>query len=72
MTKKQKNPNPYLKFTTIAFQMGATIWLGNYCGNWLDAKYQTTHWENTITLLAVFASIYLVINQVIKMSKRHD
>ncbi|MBQ0788413.1 MAG: AtpZ/AtpI family protein [Oceanihabitans sp.] len=49
--------------------MGGTIWLGNVLGEWLDTKYQTTYLENSITLLAVFISMYLVISQVLKMSK---
>jgi len=62
-------PNKFLRFTSTAFQMGGTIWLGNALGAWLDNKYQTTYLENTITLLAVFISMYLVISQVLKMSK---
>ncbi|WP_290701142.1 AtpZ/AtpI family protein [Lacinutrix sp.] len=73
MTKKQKKqPSPYLRFTSVAFQMGGTIWLGNLLGKWLDVKYQTFYWENIITLLAVFTAIYLVISQVLKMSKDND
>jgi len=52
--------------------MGGTIWLGNLLGSWLDSKYQTTYLENTITLFAVFAAMYLVISQVLKMSKNND
>jgi len=73
VTKKtKKQPNPYLKFTSIAFQMGGAIWLGNFFGSWLDAKYNTTYWENIVTLFAVFAAMYLVISQVLKMSKDND
>jgi hypothetical protein len=52
--------------------MGGTIWLGNMLGEWLDTKYQTTFWENIITLLAVFTAMYLVISQVLKISKDND
>lgn len=62
-------PSKFLRFTSTAFQMGGTIWLGNVLGEWLDTKYQTTYLENNITLLAVFISMYLVISQVLKMSK---
>ena len=64
-------PSKFLRFTSTAFQMGATIWLGNMLGKWLDVKYQTTYLENTITLLAVFISMYLVISQVLKISKNN-
>lgn len=70
--KPKKQLNPYLRFTSVGFQMGATIWLGNLLGEWLDTKYLTTYWENTVTLLAVFVSMYLVISQVLKLSKDND
>ncbi|RAJ17928.1 AtpZ/AtpI family protein [Olleya aquimaris] len=70
--KPKKQPNPYVRFIAVGFQMGATIWLGNLFGEWLDTKYQTTYWENVITLLAVFMSMYLVISQVLKLSKDND
>ena len=69
---KGKQPNPYIRFTGVAIQMGATIFLGNLFGKWLDSTYQKTFWENTITLLAVFIAIYMVISQVIKVSKDND
>lgn len=53
-------------------QMGATIFLGNILGAWLDKKYGTTYLENVITLLAVFLAMYFVISQVIKTSKEDE
>lgn len=70
--KANKNPNKFIRFTATGFQMGATIFLGHYLGEWLDAKYEVGFWENTITLIAVFISIYLVISQVTKLSKDDD
>lgn len=70
--KPKKRPNPYLRFTSTALQMGATIYLGNLLGKWLDKKYEVAYWESSITLFAVFAAIYLVISQVLKMSKDND
>lgn len=73
VSKLNKNkPNKFIRFTSIAFQMGGTIFLGNYLGKWLDVKYDRDFLENTITLLSVFVSIYLVISQVIKLSKDDD
>ncbi|WP_052466994.1 AtpZ/AtpI family protein [Psychroserpens damuponensis] len=70
--KKGKSPSKFLRFTSVAFQMGATIWLGNLLGKWLDTKYNQEFWESTVTLLSVFISMYLVISQVIKVSKQDD
>ncbi|QNK79141.1 AtpZ/AtpI family protein [Winogradskyella sp. HaHa_3_26] len=52
--------------------MGGVIFLGHYLGQWLDAKYEKNFWDTILTLLSVFASIYLVISQVIKVSKEDD
>lgn len=67
--KPKKQLNPYLRFTTVAFQMGLTIYLGNLLGKWLDSKYDKTFLESTVTLLAVFMAMYQVISQVLKISK---
>jgi len=52
--------------------MGATIWLGNLFGKWLDTKFDNDIWENIVTLLSVFIAMYMVIAQVIKVSKEDD
>lgn len=53
----------------IALQMGVTIYLGNLLGSWLDVKFEKSFLEDTITLLAVFLSMYLVIKKVISLNK---
>ncbi|MGC1516408.1 MAG: AtpZ/AtpI family protein [Maribacter sp.] len=53
----------------IAIQMGVTIYLGNLLGEWLDAKFEKTYLEDTITLLAVFLSMYVVIRKVMTLNK---
>lgn len=68
----KKGPNKFIRFTSIGFQMGGTIFLGNYLGKWFDVQYDEDFLETTITLISVFASIYLVISQVIKVSKEDD
>jgi len=55
--------------SSIAIQMGATIYLGNLLGEWLDVKFEKTYLEDTITLLAVFLSMYLVIKKVMALNK---
>jgi membrane protein DedA with SNARE-associated domain len=72
VSKANKGPSKFIRFTSVAFQMGGTIFLGNYLGQWLDTKYDKDYWETIITLLSVFASMYLVISQVIKVSKEDD
>jgi len=70
--KANNRPSKFLRFTSVAFQMGGTIFLGNYLGQWLDVKFNKDFLETTITLLSVFMSMYLVISQVIKVSKEDD
>lgn len=70
---KEQKPNNQLKtwakFSTIAIQMGATIFLGNLLGAWLDEKFALTFLETTITLIAVFVSMYSVIKAVKDLDK---
>ncbi len=67
---KNKQPNPFLIFTGLAFQIGATIYLGNQFGIWLDMKFEKSNelFMKAFTLLSVFASIYSVIATVKKIS----
>jgi uncharacterized membrane protein YfcA len=70
--KDQKQPNKFLRFTSLGLQIGITIWLGNELGNWVDRRYGTEYFEPIITLFSIFISLYLVISQVIKLSKDDD
>lgn len=73
-SKKPKLPNNYLRFSGIAIQMGAIIGLGAWGGSSLDAHYQISNklFTITLTLFAVAASLYLVIKEVINISKDDD
>jgi uncharacterized membrane protein YfcA len=52
--------------------MGATIWMGNLLGKWLDSTYNQDILEAIVTLFSVFIAMYMVIAQVIKVSKEDD
>ena len=71
---KKKPLNKYVQFTGIAFQMGATIYLGSLLGKWLDTKYtnDVQLYTQICTLLAVFGAMYSVIRQVIKITNQDD
>ncbi|MEC7782845.1 MAG: AtpZ/AtpI family protein [Bacteroidota bacterium] len=63
--KKPESPlKSWAKFSTIAIQMGVTIYLGNLLGSWLDGKFNTAFLEPAVTLLAVFLSMYVIIKAV--------
>lgn len=59
----------WAKFSTIAIQMGATIYLGNLLGSWLDSKFETNYLEEGVTLLSVFLAMYIVIKGVNQLNK---
>ena len=68
----QKKVSPlknWAAFSGIGIQMGLTIYLGNLLGAWLDKKLQTLYLEDTITLIAVFSAMFMIINRVNKLNK---
>ncbi|WP_431368798.1 AtpZ/AtpI family protein [Kordia sp.] len=69
---KEKKPikplNKAMRLSGAGLQMGLTIYACNYLGNWLDIKYNQTFWETSLTLFGVFAAMYLVIMQVLKIT----
>jgi len=71
MEKNKENAplKNWAKFSTIAFQMGGTIFLGNLLGSWLDKKLETTYLEKLCTLLFIFLSMYIVIKAVNRLNK---
>jgi len=68
--KQKKQLNPYIRFTSIAIQMGLTIWLGSQLGGWLDSKYgdDSQLYFKIVTLFSVFIAMYAVIKQVVKIT----
>jgi len=68
---KKNGPNPFLRFSGLAFQMGILIGLGAWGGTELDAYYQNEKPVFTIILClaAIAISLYLVIREASKLSK---
>lgn len=58
-----------MQLSGAGIQMGLTIYLGFILGKWLDATFETNFLKETVTLLAIFISMYSVIKQV---NKLHD
>jgi len=65
---KNKNINKYAKYSGLAFEMLGIIVLGVFVGHKLDERRQTEFPLFTVilSLLGVFAALYLVIKSVIK------
>ncbi|MFC4633796.1 AtpZ/AtpI family protein [Dokdonia ponticola] len=67
--KEKKALKNWAVFSSIGLQMGLTIFLGNVLGAWLDQKFETSFLEETTTLIAVFASMFLIIYRVNRLNK---
>jgi uncharacterized membrane protein len=69
--KKSDRFKNYLKFSSLAIQMGVLITLAALGGDWLDESQENEFpiWTLILILLAIFGSLYQIIRAVIKMSK---
>ena len=72
---QEKNPkkgsNKFLKYTSLAFQLGSSILLFTYLGLWLDDKYPSDQPWFTIflSLGGVIIGLYLSLKPLIKDEK---
>ncbi|MDN3723127.1 AtpZ/AtpI family protein [Aequorivita sp. SDUM287046] len=66
---KKNGGNKWVALSGIGIQMGLTIFLGNLLGKWLDATFDKNFLEPTITILAIFISIFSVIKGVNNINK---
>jgi hypothetical protein len=62
-----KPPNDFLKYSNMGLQMAVIIGLGVWGGNKLDAHFQNPKPYLTIvlSLLSIFAALYLVLKDLI-------
>jgi lipid-A-disaccharide synthase-like uncharacterized protein len=69
--KQNKPVNKWIQLIGIPMQMGITIYLFAFLGQWLDIKYPNNNqiYTKAITVLGVFISLYLVIQQVNRINK---
>ena len=67
---KKTKINPFLRFTGVAFQMGALIALGAWGGTELDAwaGNQKPIYTIILCLLAIGISLYLIIKEALKLA----
>lgn len=66
--------NIYLRFTSVAIQMGVIIAGFTYLGSYLDARQHTQKpiWTICLSLFGVIASMYLIFKEVKNISKEED
>jgi ATP synthase protein I len=74
MDKPKQPLNTWIRFSAIGMQMGAIIAGGAWLGNYLDNRNQneTPVWTLVCTLSGVAIGLYLVIKEVIQLSKRDE
>ena len=67
--KKRSSSFALLRYTDIAFRMGATIALGTWLGKWLDGKMGMTKpiFLLIMSMLAITTAIYMVIRDADKI-----
>lgn len=72
--KSKKKVNKWIVFTSMPFQMGATIYLFYWIGDWLDEKYSVNGgwWMKGLTMLGVLISLFQFIRQVQRMDKKEN
>ncbi len=72
--KPKKQIKNYVRFSGAALQMGAIITGGALLGVWLDGKYNPGGNMYTLicTLSGVVIAMYLIIREVINMSKEKE
>ena len=75
--KSKKTTNgfsKYARFSALGIQMGVIICLFSWLGVYLDDRCQskTDWWTIGLSLFGVTTALYLVIREVIKLSKSND
>ena len=72
----KREPSPmskYARFSGIVVQMGVIIGVFSWLGTFLDAKYATGKlWTIILSLTGVTAALYLIIKEVIHISKEDE
>lgn len=71
---EKSKASKYLRFSSVGIQMGIIIGGFAYLGNYLDDKYQnkTAWWTLGLSLFGVVAGLYIMIKEVVKMSKEDE
>jgi|694.fasta_scaffold48109_3 F0F1-type ATP synthase assembly protein I len=75
MEKKSSSTiSKFARFSSVGIQMGVLIALFSWLGTYLDKKFlsKTPWWTIGLSLFGVFASLYLVIKEVINLNKEDE
>ena len=72
--KDYTNLSKYARFSSVVIQMGVIITFFTWLGVYLDREYksETGWWTIGLSLFGILISLYLVINNVIKISNKDE
>lgn len=78
MSNREQNPkpnnSPYLRLTSAGLQMAGVITAFSFLGYYLDECFQlkTPWWTIILGLTGVGMGLYIIIKEVLEISKRND
>lgn len=72
--KESSGLSKFARFSTVGIQMGVIIGGFTWLGVYLDEKVEnkTPWWTLGLALFGVFAGLYIMIREVIKMGRKDD
>jgi len=72
--KKNKPLNQWISLSTIAFQMGATIFIMAWLGKKIDQHFdlEKPWWTIVFVMLGVIVSVYAVLKQLKKLNQSEN
>lgn len=72
--KKDSGYSKYARFSMLGIQMGAIIGFFTWLGVYLDEKWETrtSWWTIGLSLFGVAAALYLMIREVLKITKEDE
>ncbi len=71
---KEKKFSSFARFSSLGIQMGVIIAFFTWLGTFLDSYFtlETPWWTISLSLFGVVSSLYLVIKEVIRISKNDE
>ncbi len=78
MNNRKENPksnySPYLRFTRAGLQLGGVSTAFTFLGYYFDTifKLKTPWWTIILGLTGVAAGLYIIIREVMEISKKND
>lgn len=70
MARKSQRYNRYLRYSTVGLEMGLSVIIGLFVGQWLDARLGTEPWLLLVFLLFGMAAGFRSIFRLAR--HRHD